>query len=357
MADIERYIKQIARKLRQGVNEPDFFEMVRRFEKSNVQHPRIGYASTPEQESLRFGQAPYLSFPTTSIAEVRPGNDKYATLVMTYFFGLLGVNGPMPLEFTNFVFQQSHNNYDQTWRRFLDIIHHRFTTLFYRAWAMNEQAVSYDRPKDDMISDIISSLAGFMPDTSLYKKSTKMMGANFANHYGCMIKNKPALESILRNLVKSKLEINDHVIGSYNIPRKELARLGKQTTAVLGQNMQLGRHYMTATREFHIKIGPISFKESEKWMPDTEGFDMICDIITAYLCKPMDYQFDFILKGSELPKLVLGKKKSMRLGRNCWLGCNHLVDKNVILNVGASRLVKKQHLASFNMKGKNTWPN
>ena len=67
---------------------------------------------------------------------------------MTYFFGLLGVNGPMPLEFTDYVFQRSHNYYDQTWRRFLDIINHRFLTLFYRAWAENEQAVSFDRADD-----------------------------------------------------------------------------------------------------------------------------------------------------------------------------------------------------------------
>lgn len=357
MADIEKYVKQVARKLRQGINEPDFFEMVRRFEKADVKRPRVGYATLPEQENLRFGQAPYLNFPSTSIAEIRSGNDKYAALVMTYFFGLLGVNGPMPLEFTNFVFQQSHNNYDQTWRRFLDIIHHRLTTLFYRAWAMNEQAVSYDRPKDDMITNIISSLAGIMPDTDVYKITTKMAGANFANFFGCTIKNKYALEAILRSLLKCKLNITDHVIGYYDIPHNELAKLGKKSTAVLGQNMQLGRYYMSATREFCVDIGPISFKNCEKWMPGAEGFDVLNDIITTYLSKPMDYKFNFILKGSELPKLILGNKKSMRLGRNCWLGCNQLIGKNVTLTVGASRLVKKKHATSFNMKGKNTWPN
>ncbi|MCQ2966230.1 MAG: type VI secretion system baseplate subunit TssG [Alphaproteobacteria bacterium] len=357
MADLEQYVKQVARKLRQGINEPDFFEMVRRFEKGNPQLPRIGYAPLPEQEPLRFGQAPYLSFPSTSIAEIRTGNDKYSALIMTYFFGLLGVNGPMPLEFTNLIFQQSHNNYDQTFRRFLDIIHHRFTTLFYRAWALTKQSVSYDRPDDDMISNIICSIAGFMPDTSVYKKSTQMTGANFANYFGNTIKNKYALNDILHNLLKCKVDVIDHIVGSYDIPSKDLAKLGNASTAVLGQSLQLGRHYMSATREFCVNIGPISFRKCENFLPGAEGFDLLCDVISSYVNKPMDYKFNFILKGSEIPKLVLGNNKSMKLGRNCWLGCNQFIGKSVTLTVGASRLVKKKHTASFNKKGKNTWPN
>lgn len=343
--------------MRNGTGAPDFFELVRRIGNARPDFPRLGKAARPSQENIRFGQTPYLHFPATEIAEIKQGNGAVEALIMTYFFGLLGVNGPMPLEFTDYVFQRSHNYYDQTWRRFLDIVNHRFLTLFYRAWAENEQAVSFDRPDDDKITDIIAALAGVPADMKLPDSGFKYMMANYADRFGCPVKSRSSLEEILKNVLKVNLKVRDFVVSSYNIPAEARCRLGNRDTSVLGKSIQLGRTYMSATREFEIEIGPLSFDESRKLMPGGREFDLINRIVTAYLDRPLDYTLTFIVIGRTVPKCVLGEKDaSVRLGRGYLLGRRN-EDKNIKITIGASRLYAKRHKASFKRWEKETWQN
>ncbi|HAW34410.1 MAG TPA: type VI secretion system baseplate subunit TssG [Alphaproteobacteria bacterium] len=351
MEDSGKLIKQASRRLRQGTGAPDFFELVRRIERNRTDFPRLGKAVRPAQENVRFGQMPYLRFPATEIAEITPSAGDVEALIITYFFGLLGVNGPMPLEFTNYVFQRSHNYYDQSWRRFLDIVHHRFATLFYRAWAMNEQAVSFDRPDDDPVTDIVRALAGTPPDMPTANADMPYLTANYASHFGSAVKSRSSLEAILRGVLKIDLKIRDHVTASYDIPAEARCQLGNRDTAVVGRNMQLGRAYLSSTREFEILIGPVSFAECRKWLPGADGFDRIGRVVMRYLDKPLDYTIKFTIDGDTVPLAALGDPASARLGRGCWLGRSRDREKDMTLTIGASRLNKKRHKASFQQKG------
>ena len=357
MEDVGKLVKQASRRLRTGTGAPDFFELVRRIGHDRPDLPRLGKAARPTQENVRFGQTPYLHFPPTEVSEIRQGKDGVEALIMTYFFGLLGVNGPMPLEFTDYVFQRSHNYYDQTWRRFLDIINHRFLTLFYRAWAENEQAVSFDRSDDDKITDIIRSLAGTPSDMFLLDRTFPYLTANYANHFGHSVKSRSSLEQILNNVLKSEVKLKDFVVSSYDIPKNVRCRLGDRETSILGKNIQLGRSYMSATREFEIEIGPVLFTESNKWMPGTKGFDLINKIITAYLDRPLDYTLTFIVIGKTVPEVRFeGIDKGVRLGRGFLLG-RPKDDENIKITIRASRIYAKNHKASFQQQEKNLWQN
>ncbi|MGN0905235.1 MAG: type VI secretion system baseplate subunit TssG [Alphaproteobacteria bacterium] len=351
MEDAGKLVRRVSGRLRQGMGAPDFFELVRRLENSRKDFPRVGHASRPTLENVRFGQAPHLRFPSSEIAEIKPGNGDIDALIITYFFGLLGVNGPMPLEFTNYVFQRSHNCYDPTWRRFLDIIHHRFLTLFYRAWATNEQAVSFDRPADDPITDVIRSLAGTPPDMKTEDTDFSCLTANYANHFGSYIKSRSSLEEILRNVLKIDLKIQDFVTEAYDIPPDCWCQVGNPRTAVLGRNMQIGRTYLSATHEFEIRIGPVPFSECRKWLPGSEGYDRLSRIIMLYLDRPLEYTIRFTIDGETIPFAAFGNPASTQLGRNCWIGRSRGRNKDIILTIGASRLNKKRHRASFQEKG------
>ncbi|MGV8763016.1 type VI secretion system baseplate subunit TssG, partial [Pseudomonas aeruginosa] len=52
-----------------------------------------------------------------------------------FFFGLTGPNGPLPLHLTEYARERQRNVNDATFKRFMDVFHHRLLTLFYRAWA------------------------------------------------------------------------------------------------------------------------------------------------------------------------------------------------------------------------------
>jgi type VI secretion system protein ImpH len=352
MENLGKLIKSLSNHLRQGKYAPDFWGLVRLLENSKPDLPRLGHGKLPAEENIRFGQVPYLNFPSTDIAEIFegkiPGVD---ATVITYFFGLLGVNGPMPLEFTHYVFQRSHNQYDHTWRRFLDIIHHRMLIFYYRAFAMHQQSICFDRPQEDPITNSIKSLAGLPLDMGYDAAQSKITLA-FAHHFG-FIKNRASLEDILRRLFGFKLEVNEFSPVVYDIPSDSYAVLGNPKTTSLGVNLQIGRTYYSVTQRFEICIGPIDFNAYQVFMSGLSGFELLVQTVKLYLTRPLDYHIEFKLLSSSIPGARLGFDweqdfDAAQLGYSCWIG--RLQEEQVSLTIDASRINRKKHSASFKME-------
>ncbi|MFP3040542.1 type VI secretion system baseplate subunit TssG [Treponema primitia] len=352
MEDIRKSVKKASQLLRKGISAPDFWAFVRSLENADKTKPRLGRANNPGEENVRFGQMPYLYFPTTDIAEIieggkNPGVD--ATLIV-YFFGLLGVSGPMPLEFTNYIFRRSHSYFDNTWRRFLDIIHHRFLSFYYRAFAANQQAISADRPEDDVFADIIGSLAGLPPGGG---ESAGVM-LDSARYFSMPVKNRWGLEDILRRTFISKLRIEEFVPAANDIPPENYAVLGKRNT-VLGFDLQIGRSYISLTGKFEIHIGPLSFEEYQGFMRGSNGLARLSQVVDRYLDRPLDYSVVFSVIWHTIPLAQLGfdlvKKRwePACLGYTGWIGNQE--DREVILSIPAVRLNRGKHIEKEKIYG------
>jgi type VI secretion system protein ImpH len=353
MEDIRRLIRNLSDNLRQGKAAPDFWGLARKLDKSRPDLPRIGHAKRPVEENIRFGQIPSMHFPPSDIAGIEEGKENIDAAVMIYFFGLLGANGPMPHDFTSYVFQRSHNYNDNTWRRFLDIIHHRMLVLYYRAFSLNQQAISFDFPADDAITDIIKSLTGMPPDAEIDERIAYIPLIH-ASNFGFMVKNEAGLEDILYRIFKIDLEVKGFITALYDMPPESYAVVGNPKTAVLGRNMQIGRKYVSATHKFEIRIGPIHFDVYKNLMPGTQGFELLTNTINLYLDRPLEYDLVFKFDSASLPKLHLGFNTT-RLGYCTWVG--YPVTDEVFLTIKASRLCRMRHSESYKNTGGTKWQN
>ena len=349
--EIRRLVRALSNNLRRGISAPDFWGFVRRLEKSG-KGPRLGYARRPSEENVRFGQVPFLHFPGTDIAQIIEGKGSVDATIITYFFGLLGVNGPMPLEFTSYVLRRSYNHFDNSWRRFLDIIHHRMHTFYYRAFAQNRQSISFDRPADDPIAGIVKSLTGLPPDTR-YDRKQERLALAFARHLSFALKNRSGLEDMLRVLLKTDLEVKDFIVASYDIPVENRAVLGNRGTATLGLNLQIGRTYLSCTHKFEIRIGPVDFDYYQRLMSGLTGFDVLTQAVNLYLERPLDYGIQFVLLSRTIPAARLGfdweetGQDAAQLGYSCWLG--KLPGETVALNINAFLLNQNRHCESYHI--------
>jgi type VI secretion system protein ImpH len=348
MENVRNSVRKASQKLKNGIGAPDFWGFVRALENTNSGGPRLGHGKNPGEENVRFGQTPFLNFPATDIAEIIEGGKHAgvdATLIV-YFFGLLGVNGPMPLEFTNYVFRRSHNYFDNTWRRFLDIIHHRFLSLYYRAFSANQQAISFDRKDDDPISDIIKGLAGLPPGQGYTERQDRIV-LNSAQHFSFLVKNRSGLENLLRRTFNFNLEVREFIPVSYDIPPENYAILGKQQSSRLGVNLQIGRTYMSITGKFEIYIGPIAFDDYLEFMSGQNGFDLLTDAVNLYLDRPLDYSVVFSIVRNTIPLAQLGfdleegRWDPPQLGYTSWIG--NPEERIVELNIAAARLNRSKH--------------
>ena len=121
----------------------NFFQAVRRLEAEYRTWPRVGWSIRLEEDFLRFCQVPSLSFAPSSLEsiELREG----VIRMFVNFLGMFGPNGPLPQHLTDFARDRLRNAHDPTLVRFIDIFHHRMLSFFYRAWAINEKSVDFDR--------------------------------------------------------------------------------------------------------------------------------------------------------------------------------------------------------------------
>jgi type VI secretion system protein ImpH len=358
MENIRRLIKSASAALKNNTAAPDFWAFIRDLESGNTRLPRLGFGKRPADENVRFGQAPYLHFTATEIAEIIEGGRQAGVdaTVIVYFFGLLGIQGPMPLEFTGYVFRRSRSHYDNTWRRFLDIINHRFLTFFYRAYSTYQQCMNFDRPDNDNIGNVIKALTGIPPvkdiKTGTFAGPRESIAQSYAQHFSFQLRNRCGLLDVLRGIFDYKIEVVEFIAGHYDIPQYRWAVLGNKKTSVLGRNIQIGRSMMNITGNFEIRIGPVSFDEYNDFMMGHSGFDLLAEAVNLYLDRPLAYSIVFIITSATIPAVRLGfdleneTYEAARLGYTGWLG-NHARD-DISLKIDASRLVRKRHREKMN---------
>ena len=157
MDDIRFLVKDIKKRIEKKQSLPDFFTLLRYIESKYPKKTKLGYALNYEDEIIRFSQVPHLKFAESEIADIDIKDDK--VLLKVYFFGLLGPNSVMPLEFTNFVMNRSFNHQDKGIQSFLDIINHRMISLYYKAKSVNNQTLSFSKEEDNFydLSDTFPS--------------------------------------------------------------------------------------------------------------------------------------------------------------------------------------------------------
>ena len=107
----------------------------------------MGHARRPADEAVRFGQEPELTFAPAPLASFDQTTDvrgcRCACSACSDPTVRYRCTSPSAAR------ERMRHAGDQTLSRFLDIFHHRFVTLFYRAWAQAQPHVNHDRPAED----------------------------------------------------------------------------------------------------------------------------------------------------------------------------------------------------------------
>lgn len=332
MAGIGETVRYYQRIHGGGRSEVDFLELVRRVEFASGER-MVGKSAGRRTEPIRFGQVPHLNYASTAVAELV---EREKLHVLVNFFGLWGPNGPMPLETSAYVYNRSHNCYDQTLRRFADIIHHRFIGLYYRAWKANELAVGLDKGPRGLVARICDALAGkSCQGTSLPPFTASAFGAQF----GTAVKSRDGLGFILSRMLGVPLRIVEKVLSVSDIPEDCRGRLGRPGVSELGRSVQLGSRFRTCTRKFVLNVGVIDFASATQLFPGMKGGTELVDVVQSYLDRPLEWDLRLELRTDSLPPPQLGQ--SCQLGRSIWLGRPKGETTEVV--IGMSRLAETQH--------------
>jgi type VI secretion system protein ImpH len=295
----------------------DFYQTLRRLECLHTGKPRWGEALRPVDEPVRLGQDPDLSFAPAPLASFEARDGKTPRLQVR-LFGLFGPNGPLPIHLTEYAHERLQHAGDPTLSRFLDVFHHRFLALFYRAWAQAQPHVNRDRPKEDRFTTYVGAFVGMSP-ASLRDRDTLPDLAKFF-HVGALIRqvrNSEGLAHIVQHFFRVPVQIEEFVGHWLSLATGERSSLSSDR-ATLGSGAVLGSRVWDRQHKFRIHLGPLTLHQYESFLPGGVPLRKLVDWVRLYLCFELDWDVRLVLKRNEVPPLMLGG--GPRLGWTTWLG-------------------------------------
>ena len=297
----------------------DFFQAVRRIECAHPVLPRIGHSQRPQLDPIRFCQNVSLAFAPSAIDTYSEATDEHPGRMAVSFFGLLGTNGPLPLAITEYIHDRLHNQKDITLAAFLDIFHHRMISLFYRAWACNQQSVSHDRIEEDRFAVYIGSLFGIGEDSFRNRDAVPDVGKlHYSGRLACETKNAEGLREILQDYFGITVDIEQFVGQWIDIPQEHCCRLGESVeNGKLGSTLIIGSRFWECQQKFRIKFGPMNFSEYQRMLPGGDSIRRLFAWVKNYVGDELSWELQLILSASEVPSICLGKIG--QLGWSTWL--------------------------------------
>lgn len=324
--------------------EHDFFHVLRCIECLHAEGPRIGKAVRPAQEPIRLGQEPSLEFAPAVLSGVITGADQPAK-IQVRFLGLLGPNGPLPLHLTDYARGRILHGSDTTFARFLDVFNHRFLSLFYRAWAQAQPAVTRDRPSEDRFPVYVGSLFGL--GTTRVRHRDAVPDAAKLFRAGLLIRqvrNRDGLESLLRHYFKVPARVAEFSGHWLDIDAAEQSRLGaRDGSARLGGGAVLGARCWDRQHGIRLYIGPLGLERYESFLPGGADLEALVVWLRTYLCFELAWDLCLTLRQDEVPGLRLGAYG--RLGWTTWLGEYRRGVPADDLRLDAERSVERQPAA------------
>lgn len=295
----------------------NFFAALHLLEKRH--NTRFGETSHPNEDPILLGQSPHISFVPTALDKISQFKKTDHQRLNVFFFGLFGPNGPMPYHLTEEVYVKLRRKEREPAQDFFDIFHHRFISLFYRAWANKEPTAQLNRNKKDNFQFYLGSIAGYgLPSLRGRDTFDDYSKAHFSGYLGGKIRHKEGLENIIFQLYGMQSNIIEFVGEWLSIEAEHQCDLREERYAKkLGVNTSLGKNSWQSQYKFQIQLGPLTLEEYESTLPGSKQLKLINETIRNYMRDEIQWEIILLLKKPEVPITKIGKYG--RLGWTSWL--------------------------------------
>jgi type VI secretion system protein ImpH len=139
-------------------------------------------------------------------------------------------------------------------------------------------------------------------------------------HVGALVRhvrNAEGLAAILQHFFRVPVQIQEFVGHWMPLGPRERTYLSREG-AMLGSGAVLGDRVWDRQHKFRVRLGPLTLKEYESFLPAGKELPKLVDWVRLYLCFELDWDVRLILKEPEVPRLTLGG--GTRLGWTTWVG-------------------------------------
>jgi len=278
---------------------------------------RIGTARRPQAEPFRLGQQPSLAFAPREIAGVTETGGRIK--IRLFGLGMLGPNGPLPLHVTEIARDREESCRDATLVNFLDIFHHRYLTLLYRAWASAQAAAGLDRPGDERFSFYVASLGGLYPEEPPARRLPSHAHLSASAHLVREARNPDGLRATLARYFGVPVAIEEYVFHWIVLDREDHSYMGRPGAAsLMNSGAVLGECVPDRQHRLRIVIGPLDMDEYLRFTPRGGALPVLVEWVRAFIGHEFEWELELRIRPHSAPPAVLGG--AQQLGWSGWLG-------------------------------------
>ena len=318
--------------------EFEFFQAVRLLARVFPGRKPAGSTARPEEEFVRFGQLAScsdvkearlsLAFPASAVQIIERGAGPNSPVQMTVaFFGLSGVQGVLPLCYTEWMIARRAAK-DDTLAAFFDLFNHRLISLFYRAWEKHRPAVLYElaaarKQQPDPFTQYLYDLIGM--GTAGLRGRMRVRDESLLLYAG-LIAQRPTAASTLRGILRDHFglptEIDQFAGGWHELEEADRCYLAPELMRNrLGAAACLGTEVWNQQSMFRIRLGPLPLERFLEFLPNCSAMAKLVELTTYLVGQAMAFDVQVVLKAEDVPyaRLADTGDDAPRLGWIGWL--------------------------------------
>ena len=292
----------------------DLLRVLRDYERSAPDKPRIGNSATLAEEVVSLSQDPFVEFPAANIAAVEV-TARGTPRLITRFLGFFGPQGALPLNTTvEAMGWMSHR--DDSFVRFAGIFVNRFLQLFFRAWADARPIAQHDRPTADHFERYVGSFAGIgtegLAERDVVPDIAKLA---FAGLVSGRVRSARRLMQLLRGVLGLDVTVEERIGTWLEFEPADRMALGGHGS--LGVDSFLGQRCYSINDKLRLRIRTTSLEAYLDLLPRGQTARRLADLVFFYLGHRYEYDVELCLPARLAPQTVLGG--SGQLGWTAWL--------------------------------------
>lgn len=253
------------------------------------------------------------------------------------FMGLLGVNGTLPLFYTEMLSQRELYQKDYAGRAFMDLFSHRAVSLFYEAWRKHRMPIQFEADRRSRFLPLALSLAG-LGQKGLRDRLGGERGAvadEALAYYAGTLQQRTLsasqLQQILRDYLSVPVRIEQFVGRWYQLPATGRAYLGltgargqggAPINGVLGRSAMLGERVWQRDLRMRVVLGPLPHAKFRRFLPGGKGALALKELLTMLGGISLEYEINLQLQREDVQGCALDSTRpatAFRLGWDTFL--------------------------------------
>ena len=270
---------------------------------------------------FRFFTNPKINFPAGDIEQVAIQDEEGKRIfqIITNFLGLQGASGPLPGSILDEIAESSYDN-ESIQAQYLDFFNHHLLAIFHQIWRKYKYYIRFKPDFSDNYSRNILNILGLSKDFIGFSH----LNWNKIFYYIGIIQSGIRTPQILADIIRHYFDLDDvfieeHVRQLVEVENEQKNKLGMQNM-MLGNNFISGDKVESFSNKFRVNIDNLTISEFYQFLPNTEKYKHLQELIRFLLKDPLPYDISLGLHPDTQSTFILGKDNSS------WLGWTTLIN-------------------------------